>query len=268
MVIDFHTHIFPDKIASRTINLLVEKGGHPPFSDGTRAGLLQRMEKVGVDVAVNHPVMTSPSQFESINRFAAELNQSYSGNGPRLISFAGIHPACENLMGKMRQIKNQGFLGVKIHPDYQGTMINDERYLQILQCAAEYDLIVITHAGLDPASPNCIHCPPLLVKELIRKVPKAKFVLAHMGGNAMWEEALDVLCDEDVYFDAATPSPILDEDLFKRLLSRRGADRILFASDSPWGDMQRDVDRIRSFSLGKDAEDKIFFSNAKKLLRI
>ena len=203
MIIDFHTHIFPDKIAKKTIELLSQKGGIPPFSDGSVDGLLHTMEEAGVDVSVTLPVLTNPASFESVNRFAAEVNVRFANQIRRLISFGAIHPACEDMDGKMAYLKENGFLGVKIHPDYQGTFINDEGYVRIMECAKEYDLIVVTHAGVDGAYPDTVHCPPILAKELIRKVPHAKFVLAHCGGNEMQKQVLDLLCGEDVYFDTA-----------------------------------------------------------------
>ena len=130
MIIDFHTHVFPDKIAKRTIDLLSEKGSMTPYSDGTVDGLIAEMEKAGVDVSVTLPVMTSPTQFDSINRYAAEINEIFCDKERRLISFAGIHPLCEDIDEKMCFIKKSGFLGVKIHPDYQGTYIDDEGYVK------------------------------------------------------------------------------------------------------------------------------------------
>ena len=113
MIIDFHTHVFPDKIAEKTISLLSEKASIPPFSDGTVNGLLGRMKEAGVSLSVTLPVLTNPDRFDSVNRFAAELNAAYGGNGKGLVSFAGIHPLCEDIEGKMRFIKEKGFIGVK-----------------------------------------------------------------------------------------------------------------------------------------------------------
>ena len=268
MVIDFHTHVFPEKIAERTIAHLSEKGGIPPFSDGTVNGILARMEEAGVDCAVNLPVVTAPKQFDSVNRFATELNTAFAGKERNLLSFAGIHPECEEIDKKMKWIRENGFLGVKIHPDYQGTFINADGYVRIMECAKEYDLIVVTHAGVDVGFPECTHCTPALTKELIRKVPHSKFVIAHMGGNEMWDEVLELLCDEDVYFDTAYVLRAIGEDMFKKLLARRGADRILFASDSPWSDMTKDVEILKSFSLGKETEKRLFSENAKSLLNL
>ena len=35
MVIDVHTHVYPDKIAARTVALLQSVENHPVYSDGT-----------------------------------------------------------------------------------------------------------------------------------------------------------------------------------------------------------------------------------------
>ena len=68
MIIDFHAHFFPDKIAERTLELLSQKGGIKPFANGTAQGLIDAMERAGVDAAVNLPVLTNPRQFDAIRR--------------------------------------------------------------------------------------------------------------------------------------------------------------------------------------------------------
>lgn len=268
MIIDFHTHIFPDKMAEKTIAFLSEKGGIPSFSNGSSAGLVDKMKNAGVNISITLPVLTNPAQFESVNRFALEINQSFSTKENRLISFAGIHPLCEDIDNKMRFIKESGFLGVKIHPDYQQTFIDDESYIKILQCAKEYDLIVVTHAGIDVAYRDKVHCTPQRALNLIRKVPHSKLVLAHLGGVEMSEQVIDTLCGEDVYFDTAYVLRDTSKDTFEQILEKHGSHKILFASDSPWSDMEEDVKIIKSFGLDKKVEEKIFFENAKLLLGI
>ena len=267
MIIDFHTHVFPEKIAKRTVELLAGQSGTTPYSDGSIAGLLEKMAVADVDVAINLPVMTNPSQFESLNRFASEINQAFADKARRIISFAGIHPLCEDLEEKMKWIKAQGFLGVKIHPDYQDTYINDERYLTIFRAAKEEDLIVITHAGVDDGYPNCpVHCTPERVLDVLDQVGPFKFVLAHYGGNRMPEEVYELLAGKDVYFDTAYLLRLIKKEDFLRILEKHGDDRVLFATDSPWSDLREDIDILRSYSLPKSTEQKIFSENAKHLL--
>jgi predicted TIM-barrel fold metal-dependent hydrolase len=268
MIIDFHTHIFPDKIANKTIALLSEKGGIPPFSDGSVAGLTQRMQEAGTDLSVTLPVLTSPSQFDSVNAYAAQINEQFENQTPRLISFGGIHPDCENIDQKMAFLRKNGFLGVKIHPDYQMTYIDDEKYVRILECAKEYDLIVVTHAGVDGAYRQTVRCTPERALRLIRKVPYSKLVLAHLGANELQQDVLEHLCGEDVYFDTAYVLRFVDRKLFQKIVTAHGADKILFATDSPWSDIRNDVQILKSFELNQETERKIFYENAKTLLGI
>lgn len=266
MIIDFHTHIFPDKIAKKTIEFLSSKGGIPPYAEGNATSLVSRMDEAGVDISITLPVVTSPHQFDSINRFACEINKQYSG---KLISFGGIHPLCDDIEGKMKFIKECGFKGVKIHPDYQGEFITHEGYIKILECARELDLIVVTHAGVDCGFiGEPIKCTPSLAKEVIKRVPNAKLVLAHLGACDMTDEVLSFLCGEDVYFDTAYILSRTNKSTFKEVIKRHGSDKILFATDSPWSDIKNDVEILKSFKLDKDTEEKILYKNAKKLLNI
>ena len=269
MIIDFHTHIFPDKIASKTIEFLSGKGGIPPFAEGTHRSLFSKLEEAGVDISITLPVVTAPHQFDSINRFACEINELYKNKSPKLISFGGIHPLCEDIEGKMKFIKECGFKGVKIHPDYQGEFITHEGYVKILECARDLDLIVVTHAGVDCGFlGQPVKCTPSLAKELIKKVPHSKLVLAHLGANEMTSEVLSLLCGEDVYFDTAYVLRATDEKTFKEIVKMHGADKILFATDSPWSDIKNDVNILKSYNLDKETEEKILYKNAKALLSI
>lgn len=269
MIIDFHTHTFPDKIAQKTIDYLAAKGNIPPFSDGSVAGLFESMSEAEVDIAVNLPVLTNPSQFENVNRFAMGINQAFEGQSRRIISFAGIHPACDDIKGKMRWIKDQGFMGVKIHPDYQETYFDDEGYIRIISAAKELDLIVTTHAGVDLGYPDSsVKCTPDRAKKVIKRVGHSKLVLAHMGGSEMSDEVCNLLCGEDVYFDTAFVLRFLSKEMIMRIIEQHGEDKILFASDSPWRSIKSDVEIVKYLELSKETEEKIFCSNAKKLLGI
>jgi predicted TIM-barrel fold metal-dependent hydrolase len=169
----------------------------------------------------------------------------------------------------MKFIKECGFKGVKIHPDYQGEFITHTGYIKILECARDLDLIVVTHAGVDCGFlGQPVKCTPTLAKELIKKVPHSKFVLAHLGANEMTDEVLNTLCGEDVYFDTAYILRFTDEKTFKEVVKRHGGDKILFATDSPWSDIKSDVNILKSFKLDKETEEKILYKNAKALLSI
>ena len=215
------------------------------------------------------PVLTKPTQFDSVMNFANGINQAYKNENHRLISFAGIHPACDDIKGKMKVLKENGFLGVKIHPDYQNTFIDDDGYVEILKCAKDLDLIVVTHSGVDDGYiGQPVKCPPELCLKVINKVNHNKFVLGHYGAHKQWQEVFDLLCGKGVYFDTAFTLHEIDKKLFVNILEKHGEDKILFATDCPWRSMKKDLDILNSFNLTKETLDKILYKNAINLLNL
>lgn len=265
MVIDFHTHIFPDKIAEKTISALEGKAGIKTATDGTLNGLLTSMDEAGVDISVILPVVTKPSQFETINNFAVKVNETYNG---RLLSFGGIHPDSDDYKGELDIIKSLGLKGVKIHPDYQGVMIDDDRYKRIIEYANELGLIIITHAGIDIGIPEPVHCPPDRMRKVYDELKPEKLVLAHYGGWKQWEEVYEHIAGTGMYLDTAFTFDFIEEELLYRILSKHDKDKILFATDSPWSDVKKGIECVKRFPLEKRVIDDILYNNAVKLLQI
>ena len=263
MVIDFHTHIFPDKIAAKTIEHLENVGRIKAATDGTLNGLLASMERCGVDLSVILPVATKPSQFESIQNFAKMINEQYQG---RLLSFGGIHPDCEDYKKELDTIKKLGFQGIKIHPDYQGVMIDDVRFMRIIEYASELGLIILTHAGIDIGLPEPVHCPPKKMRKVLDAIKPEKMVLAHYGGWSQWDEVYEYLAGENVWLDTAFIYDAITREQFLKIMEKHGSDKILFATDSPWSDMAKGIDWIKELSLPAQVEEAIFSGNAKRLL--
>lgn len=265
MIIDFHTHIFPDKIAAKTIATLADAANVSAATDGTLSGLLQSMDKNGVDISVIQPVMTKPDQFESIHEFAQYVNTKYDG---RLISFGGMHPDCEDYKEKLDRIKAMGMVGIKIHPDYQRVMIDDVRYMNMIEYADELGLIILTHAGVDVGFPDPVHCPPDKARYMLDKLKPKKFVLAHYGGWKQWDEVYEYLAGADVYLDTAFTFDYIRQEQFMKILHRHGAERILFATDSPWSGQGESIEALRSMPVSHEDLEKIQGGNARKLLGI
>ena len=265
MIIDFHTHIFPEAIAPKTIPFLENRSGIDAKTNGMILGLIEAMDKEGVDFSVILPVVTKPSQFESVNAYAKMINENYSD---RVLSFGGIHPDCEDYKKELDQIKSMGLPGIKLHPDYQGVFIDDPRYMRIIEYADQLGLIIVTHAGQDIGLPDPIHCPPDRMRKVIDAIRPKKMVLAHMGGWQQWEMVLDYLAGENIYFDTAFTFDYLSEDLFMKLWKKHDPKKILFATDSPWGGMAKTIAQVKGFPLSKSEMEDVLGNNAKELLEL
>lgn len=110
MLIDFHTHLFPDKIAARAIealeNGIINTHGRlllKPQTDGTLAGLIKSMDECGVDMSIVMPIATSPTQHIIINHFEKEITDN-----KRIISFGSVHPRQENWEETLEYVASEG----------------------------------------------------------------------------------------------------------------------------------------------------------------
>ncbi len=265
MTIDFHTHIFPDKIAHKTIEFLSAKSGIKNKTDGTVTGLYESMQKSGVKLSVVLPVATKPSQFASINRFACEVNEKFDG---KIISFGGLHPESENYKEELRQIKNMGLKGIKLHPDYQEIFIDDIACKRVIYEASALGLIIAVHAGMDIGYPDPVHCPPQKMRAVIDEIHPEKLVLAHMGGWKQWDDVERLLCGQNVWLDTAFSFEYMQKEQFEHIVQKHGFDRILFATDSPWSAQDDYVKRAEALLPDKKVRDAVLGENAKKLLGI
>ena len=263
MIIDAHTHVFPDKIAKKTIKTLELKGNQTAKIGGTVNDLLKSMKSSGVDISVVLPVLTKPEQFHSVNLFAEELNKNN-----KIIAFAGIHPLCENINKSLDFIKEKGFRGIKLHPDYQRTDITDENYLKILAGCKERNLIAVIHSGIDPASPEHIHCPPDAAADVVKYVTDDKpfIVLAHLGGVENIDFVERFLVGLQVYFDLSFVLEKIEQTRLTDVIRAHSTQRILFGTDSPWRSQKEYINLINSLPISKTECDAILGNNCAKLL--
>jgi predicted TIM-barrel fold metal-dependent hydrolase len=267
MIIDFHTHAFPAALAAKTIPMLAEKSGATPFTDGTAEDLSARLRENGIDLGVVLPVVTRPGQFDTVNAFARTLCEMEG-----LISFGGIHPDDETPEEHLRQIREMGLRGVKIHPDYQGVYIDDSRYIRIAREAVRLGLILITHAGVDDGFPEETHCPPNRAARFVEAVYRdnegaaGKIVFAHGGGNRQFAEVIRCLAGLDVYFDLSYILSYASPETVMEVIRAHGSERILFGTDCPWGDPGAFVRFVRALPLTENEREDIFHRNAERLL--
>lgn len=265
MVIDFHTHIFPDAMAEKTISGLAHRSKMTPYTDGTLAGLQHSMEEAGVDYSVVLPVVTNPSHFKSVNRFAGEVNGRKG-----IISFGGIHPDSTDYKEELKEIQRMGLKGIKLHPDYQNVYFDDIRYVRIVEYAAELGLYSVVHAGVDIGYPNPVHCTPKHVENLMKEIGEEKLplILAHTGGWKLWDEVEGLLAGRDIFFDISFSLGVIEDDQFMRIVKNHGPEKILFGTDSPWSGAKETIDYLKKLPLTEEEQQLILYKNACVLLGI
>ena len=278
MIIDFHAHTFPDKIASAAVSKLEQKAHAVSHSDGTREGLLRAMKKADISRAVVLPVATNPLKCASMNDTSHALD-GLDG----LTYFAAIHPDAPDWYEELGRAKALGFKGVKIHPVYQDVAIDDPRFVRILARCGELGLMVVMHGGEDIGFPGVEKCSPAMLRRALDQAGPVTLVAAHMGGWRNWQEVPEHLLDTTVYLDTAytlgtivprddhyAPEelPMLADERFCELVRIFGSERVLFGTDSPWDDAAKCVQRIRALPLTAAEQENIFCGNARRLLSL
>lgn len=285
MIIDFHTHTFPDKISAKTVEKLGTFAHTKPFTDGSVSGLVSSMKDASSDgqplaYSINLPVMTTPGQVEKVNASLIRQQETLKEQG--IITFGGLHPDYEPYRQELRLLKESGIPGIKLHPAYQAVDLDDIRMLRIIDYASELGLITLIHAGIDIGinEHNYSSVPQIL--KLLDQVHPQKLVLAHMGNWGCWEEVERDLAGAPVWFDTAfsigpiTPYPgqqallyrknNLSEQDFIRLARKHGTDKILFGSDSPWDSQKDYIRQITCMNLTEREKQQILSDNARQLL--
>ncbi len=280
MIVDFHTHTFPEAIAASAVDKLQSASHTHPFTDGTVAQLRASMTAAGVDASLVLPVATAARQVEHVNDASIRMNDRGKETG--VYSFGCMHPDFAGWHEELARIARMGIRGIKIHPPYQQVDFDDPRYLRILERAGELKLLVITHAGLDVGLPGRRDAVPEKLLRALRAVGPVQLVLAHMGGWRCWQEAARLLAGTGVYLDTSfslgpmtangdgyyTPDALerLDGETFAGMVRLFGADHILFGTDSPWEDQKRELAKIRALPLTGEEKESILGRNAEKLL--
>jgi predicted TIM-barrel fold metal-dependent hydrolase len=265
MIIDFHVHIFPDKIAKKAIGNLARISGLTPFTDGTIKDTVDKFKSCGVDKAVFLNIATKPSQMTTINDEAARLNRIYEN----FTSFGSVYPDGEKCLEELERIKSLGIKGIKLHPDYQGFFANDKKVYPVYDLCCQLDIPVVMHTGWDCYSPKVVHAAPVMLREIALEFPHTRFVFAHMGSLRFWDEVEENLTGlENVYFDTSfCVNGKMDKEQARRMILKHPGENTLFGSDCPWEDVGLSVSFVESLNISDDLKERIFYLNASNLLK-
>ena len=264
----FHTHCFPDALAPKAMAVLTENAkscGYFPRTDGTAAGAVKLLKTAGIDGALVCNIATNPRQEHKVNDFAISL----AGERGFLFAAGSLHPDSENPEAELDRLAAAGIKGIKVHPDYVGMDITDEKFDRIFSLAEERGFFVVTHTGFDPISPDHPHATATGLLAVVKKHPRLKLIAAHMGGPRQSKAVLETLVGTSVYFDTSLCSIRPDEqETLKTILHEHDEEKILFGTDTPWSDPAAEIAFLERAGLSDRALSRIFFENAANLLAI
>jgi predicted TIM-barrel fold metal-dependent hydrolase len=264
MVVDFHTHVFPDNLAKKAMDVLTAEanGVFTPVNDGTVSGLIRDMDNWNIDAAVIQPVVTKQSQTKSINDWSRSICSD------RLISFGGIYPHTDDYKRDIDYIVELGLKGLKFHAEYQNFIVDDPQMLKIYDYALGKGLILLHHAGYDPAFKPPFKSTPAQFAKIVKAMQGGIIVAAHFGGHDQWDDVEKYLVGTDIYLDTSMGFDFFPHDQFLRVVKNHGADKILFASDYPWSNAGSEIEQLKTQPLSEKEINSILGENAKRILKI
>ena len=263
MLIDFHTHCFPDSLAEKALSKLTELVHVSPCTDGTYGGLMRKFDEWEVDAAVCLHVATVPKQQNHVNEFAISINDR-----KKIFSFGSVHAENTDAAQEIFHLYEAGLRGIKLHPDFQGVDILDYRMYPIYDACSELGMICVFHSGWDPVSPEDTSVTPDHVLRISKLFPHFRMILGHLGGLAMWDDVEEMLCGRGILMDTAYTRGMISPEQMTRIIRKNGAENVLFGSDCPWQSSREVADLVDSLPLSSEEKDRIFYKNALELLDI
>jgi predicted TIM-barrel fold metal-dependent hydrolase len=261
MLVDFHTHCFPDKLALRALEKIgFDAGGLEYYTSGTFESLKSYLKRSRTDMAVVLNIATNAHQQTSVNDFAASLMEEEG-----IFPFGSVYPDAPNVMEELERIKAMGMKGVKFHPEFQNFRVDEDRMKPIYKKISSLGLITVFHAGADHGFGPDYKCAP---KDMLRALSwfDTPVIAAHWGGLFASEDVLRYLCGTPIYMDTSMGYLCMQRSSALRIVEKHGTERLLFGTDSPWHTAEQEHRLLLSLNLTQAELDAIDYKNAFRLL--
>jgi len=277
MIIDFHVHVFSEKIRQNRSAFFPSEPAFKLLYDSPKSRLagaedtLRMMDEEGVDRSV---IFGFPWQdadtFRRENDYIIETVRKYPDRFIGLACFDALNPSAAD---ETERCLGAGMHGVGELAFYTSGI--DERCISaldpVMALCRDHDRLILIHTN-EPVghqypgkSPNTL----AQIYRMIQTFPENKIVLAHWGGGIFFYNLLKREVKEtlgNVWFDTAASPFLYDIDIYPMAGQMAGQEKILFGTDYPLlrpGRYFRDMDKS---DLPSEERANICGENARKLL--
>ena len=259
-VTDMHTHVYPEKIASRAVAGTDRFYGTVSFGTGITDHLVETGKAAGTDFFLIHSVATTPHQVSSINRFiAAETRRFDCVSG-----FGTLHPEGD-VEADTDEIISLGMSGVKLHPEIQGFRVDEPCFLEMLRICERKDLKILMHTGdtrYDCSNPNRL-------RPVLEELSSLTVIGAHFGGWSNWLNAVKELKElKNFYVDVSSSLYYISPEEAAGLIHEYGAERVMYGTDYPMWDPAVEIERFMKIPLTNGERKMILHDNAERIIGI
>jgi len=258
MIIDIHTHAWPEKVSQRARENLEKVFRVKLVGDPTLKTLLSYMDKNGIDISAICGVATKPEQVPSINEWL------FGVRSKRIRVFCALHPEYKDWEEELKKIKDKGD-GVKLQPEFQDFYIDDDKFFGWYETMEELKMPLLFHCGKELSGTMLVRSSPDRMSKIMKRFPELKIIAAHFGGFELWDEVKKYLLGRDIYLDTAFFFDFLPEEEVKSMILNHPEDRLVFGTDFPIVDQKKDIDFLKNLDIPQDLKTRIFSTNAQQL---
>ena len=271
MIIDSHVHLSDPPYSHDILSFEIADGSVIDTSmeraDFTVERLLSDMDDYNIEKAL---VMAMPGMLS--NDTLSEIIKVHSN---RLYGFARVSDPYD--IGRSREemekgVKEQGLIGLKLHPGAQNFVPSDPEILPLFRKAVELDIPVLIHSF--PWPPGYIYNnSPEHIDRVKKNVPESTIIVAHMGGQRFLD-LLTIATQPGIYVETSHTLPLIADlygvDFTVRFLRKIGIGNVLYGSD--WFGLKSmisvQLDLIDKLDLAREEKDRILGENIRGIMSL
>lgn len=264
-LIDFHVHLFPDKLFDAIWDSFNKIYNWNIIHRYYYKECITRLRQSGVSTIVYSNYAHRAGIAEGLNRWNTKILEEYEG----LYCFAAYHPGDDNALEMaQRLLENPKILGFKLQLLVQNFYPCDERLFPLYEMVIKKNKHMLFHTGTGPVGNKYVGLEHFM--KVVKRFPELPATIAHLGAYefAGFFGLLD-WCPR-LYLDTAfcfmSPPNVgynLGTDYLEKYKSR-----ILYGSDypnliMPW---EEEIENLLKMGLSQEFYDKIFFDNGIALI--
>ena len=249
--------------------MIIDIHVHPNLDDHPLEAareLIQRAEKLGIDRmlllgdVLRFGFGPNEQQVARINDLTVDLVDRWPET---FLGLCFLNPANNPAFIQEeieRCLAHPGFKGVKLEVDVNA---RDSRLDPIMAQLQARDSLLLHHSWYKTVGKAHDESTPADIADLAGRWPRVRIIMAHLTADGH-RGVQDVKPHANVYVDTSGSQPF--SGIVEYGVRELGADRLLFGSDVPGRDFAVQLGRITGASLAEQDRERIFCTNAERLL--
>jgi len=278
MIIDCHTHIFPEEIKKNRETYCQRDLGFSSIYHNLNSKiigveeLIASMDESGVECSVICGFSWNDAELCSIhNQYLMESRARYPDRLIVFISLCFSNP--KRSEEEFEQRMKDGAMGVGEIAFYNREMtlkdIDQMRPILIEMEKQEIPLLLHTNETIGHSYPGKGTTPLERFYELILSFPNLPIILGHWGGGLLFYELMPEVARKmrNVYYDTAASPFLYSKKIYSIACQLVGSEKIFFGSDFPLISPRRYFKELEESGLSKQDQDKILGLNFSRMIK-